>query len=215
MREDYTLNEGVLEKYLLMDSGDPVIVPNGTKTIGSEFLQPCYDLGDIGLGVSKIVIPDSVETVSPGAFVELEWVSEGFEVDRENPYLRAEGRMLFSKDGTRLIAVLPLDNYQTGKELIIPDGVEIVEECAMYNADYETIVCPQSVKTIKDQWFHPDIWADGLGGQEYVTGVFHNKDTVFPGKIKDLLKYAEIIKAPEGSEAIEYAKEHGIEYEVI
>lgn len=215
MTEDYILNDGVLEKYYLSEPGEIVEIPEGTKTIGPDFLWNRYDIDDVGLGVSKIIIPESVETVDSGAFVYLEWVEEGIEVAEGNPYLRADGRMLFSKDGKRLIAVLPLDKYETGNELQIPDGVEFVEECALFNAQYTDVVYPQSVKTVKDQYYHPDFGGDSMGAQTYRVVVFHNKDTVFPGEEKDVLQYSTVIKAPADSAAIEYAKENGVEYEEI
>lgn len=69
--------------------------------------------------------------------------SNPIRVKKTNPYLKIENNMLLSKDGKILYAVYEIP--ENGK-LIIPDGVERIEEYALSSDTLTEIVLPQSVK---------------------------------------------------------------------
>ncbi|MBR3810052.1 MAG: leucine-rich repeat domain-containing protein [Clostridia bacterium] len=71
--KDFVIKNGELKKYL--GENEVVIIPDGVKSIGGEFLNDYVDdkknlfhFAKFSNIVTKVVLPDSVETIKPGAF---------------------------------------------------------------------------------------------------------------------------------------------------
>ena len=115
-----------------------VLIEDGVTTIGAAAF---YNLPEI----SEIYIPKNVETIGNSAFA----ISgiERIEVAPENPYLKSEDGVLFSKDGTQLLHY-PYKKADTA--YVIPQGVEVITSSAFAHNDYVTeITVPPSVTEIQ------------------------------------------------------------------
>lgn len=81
-------------------------------------------------GLTSIVIPTSVKSIGYGAFYGCDDLSN-IEVDANNTTYKSESGNLYTKNGKTLV------QYAIGKpnkSFVIPEGVEVIEEYAFYNA---------------------------------------------------------------------------------
>jgi hypothetical protein len=120
-----------------------VTIPNGLKKLGSEAFACCT-------GLTSIVIPASViDMEDDNPFCGCTSLKK-IVVSDDNPNYKAVDGVLFSKDGTQIIA------YPDAKssEYIIPDGVEIIAYAAFAGCKTLTsVTIPNSVKTISELSF--------------------------------------------------------------
>lgn len=121
--------------------------------------------------LTSITIPDSVTTVETAAFLyctNLEKVSFGsklssmpgnafigcpklvsIEISEDNPNYKADGLMVFSKDGKTLASY-----RNAAGNITVPEGITTIGECAFANCDDLTsVTLPASVKTIEQYAF--------------------------------------------------------------
>ena len=100
-------------------------------------------------GIVKLHIPANVQQIHWDVFVDAERLI-GITVDADNPYLAAQGNMIFTKDMKKLLVSTP----GIAAELVIPDGVETIGKDAFaLNCTIKSVVIPDSVRTIEDEAF--------------------------------------------------------------
>ena len=113
-------------------------IPDGVERIWPE----CFNVIQ---GIRSISIPASVTEISEGAFFSTFDLKEIL-VDEANSSYKAEDGLLFSKDGTLLLA---WPDGKEGSELVIPDGTKRLGEYLFYGRfDKSTVVLPDSLTEI-------------------------------------------------------------------
>lgn len=124
--------------------------------------------------LQRLIIPDSIEYVDDDVLYALPnlrsvYIGKGveslsswnfrfcpklrtFQIDSQNPHIKVQYGLLFSKDGTVLLCKQFRRKDLT--ELHIPEGVKTVERVAFwYNENLETITFPSSLRDIHDNSF--------------------------------------------------------------
>ena len=106
-----------------------------------------YELGSSY--VSKIVIPNSLQTVNVDFLSDIYGLSE-IEVAGDNPALRSEDNVLFTKEGT--LVFYPRDKKE--KEYAVPDGTQVIGDDAFrFCRTIEKITLPDTVYSIGGEAF--------------------------------------------------------------
>ena len=117
----------------------------GTLTI-SDGIVSIGSMGFIGCRFTSIIIPRSIETITPTAFAycnNLETIS----VDDENPTFYSENNAIIKREGKVLVLGC--------KTTTIPDDIETIGNAAFYGAgDGGNLIIPNSVTSINDQAFY-------------------------------------------------------------
>ena len=119
-----------------------VVIPDGVLGIGTNAFQYCQVL-------RNMTIPQSVTNIGTRAFVGCSSM-ENFSVDVANGFYTSWEGMLLTKDAETLIR----GNMGNDGEVVIPDGVKVIDEFAfddLLGLEYVTI--PSSVTTIGDSAF--------------------------------------------------------------
>ena len=100
--------------------------PKGLKTVNAK--EAAHYSGN-QIYVKDIYIPASVERITKDAFTVLRGMTGSFFVDPDNPLYSSFGKAILSKNGKRFLHCVM--SYKEGHNVIvIPDGVEIIEEYA-------------------------------------------------------------------------------------
>ena len=113
-----------------------IVIPNNVKVIGDYILCGCRSLISVKISnnvkdikscvfngcwsLITIDIPNSVETIEKGAFSSCRSLTSIY-VSNDNEYFKSVDGVLFSKDGTVLIA---FPRGKDASEYSIPDGVK-------------------------------------------------------------------------------------------
>ena len=117
-------------------------LPEGLEKLGAFALgQGC----EFGQGLD---LPEGLSLIAPGAFCGVT-VSE-YRVAPGNDHFSARDGMLFSHDGTKLIAA---KTVKEGEETVIPEGTKVIGGYAFYEMPVRTVVIPASVNTIEEYAF--------------------------------------------------------------
>ena len=140
-----------------------VYLPDGLERIGENAFNCCIALEalDIPDSVTEIqdfafyscafreaVLPRSLETLAASAFENCHAV-QAFEI-AENPRFRSEDGILFSSDGTELLAYPPA---RTDAEVIVPEHVRVIGGYAFNHALASRIVLPENTEEIGHRAF--------------------------------------------------------------
>ena len=140
-------------------------IPNTVTTIGGQAFWSCRGLTTVTIpnsvtkidysafqycsGLISVTIPKSVTTIGMSAFQGCTSLKE-YIVSENNPLLKSIEGVLFSKDGTRLIAY-PCNKSNT---YTIPNSVTKIDDNAFYGCNGLTFVnIPNSVTTIGQNAF--------------------------------------------------------------
>ena len=130
-------------------------------SIGNQAFRQCYEITEVIFpntinniegwsfaycdGLEKITLPKSLINFKP-SFVGCYNLTD-INVDSENKYFCSIDGVLFSKDKKTLIEF----PYGKATDYIIPDGTNIIDECAFETrSKLKSISIPLSVKNIKD-----------------------------------------------------------------
>ena len=119
-----------------------VLIPDSVLGIGTNAFQYCQAL-------KNMAIPQSVTNIGTRAFTGCSSM-ENFSVDVANGFYTSWEGMLLTKDAETLIR----GNMGNDGEVVIPDGVKVIDEFAfddLLGLEYVTI--PSSVTTIGDSAF--------------------------------------------------------------
>ena len=101
--------------------------------------------------VKELSLGKDVQTISsPHSLNSLEKVT----VDAENPYLCAEGGVLYSKDGSKLLLYPKILGGTWSESITVKEGVTSIEDLAFYNhAVLKHLILPESLVNIGAQAF--------------------------------------------------------------
>lgn len=105
-----------------------------------------------------------IKTVESGAFYSCSKIT-GFSVESGNTTLKASDASLLSADGTILYAYAP---GRLVGEVVLPDGVELIEAAVFQDASITGVTLPQSLKTISINAF---FGCKNLSSVSYANGV--------------------------------------------
>ena len=114
---------------------DVLTVPEGIESIGPSAFS--------GTGVYTISLPSSLRSVSPAAFAKMPYLEE-FVVADECPAVTAIDGVLYSPDGTTLIAY----PNKKGDTFAVPSGVETIGYGAFAETDVASVELPEGLKVI-------------------------------------------------------------------
>ena len=114
-------------------------IPSGVKQIGERAFN--------GMKIKEITLPASLETLGDAIFRKTKVVA--IKVDEDNENFKSVGGVLYSKDGTKLIA------YPTGKtdlSFTVPDSVIAISDYAFYqDENLCSITVPDSVTKVGER----------------------------------------------------------------
>jgi len=101
--------------------------------------------------IKKLYIPKTVKKIESGLAILRRSKANRFEieVDGKNPYFCTIDGSLYSKDKTRMIAVIPNQN----KTFVVPTGVQMIERFVFAELDLEQVILPDSLTTIGHRCF--------------------------------------------------------------
>ena len=162
---DYTYQEGVLFRDTTLydypaDKKTQVYeIPEGTTAIDDDAFysaDPAY--------LTQVHIPASCTEIPAAVFASygLSGV-EHYRVAEENPALKSLGGVLYSKDGSTLVA------YPCGSEsasFTIPEGVTAIGEMAFAGSRVKEVNFPRSLKSIGEYAFYGCEWLETISFQE-------------------------------------------------
>ena len=121
---------------------EKIELPEGVQAVGTEAFEGCRAL-------EKVELPAAVEAVGAGAFARCGRLKE-IAVAEENARYKSEGGVLFTKDGTALLAV----PAGLGGKYGIPDGVkEIGDDAFMQCVRLKSVTFPASVEKLGERAF--------------------------------------------------------------
>lgn len=116
-----------------------VSIDASCRIIGEEAFMNCSAL-------TQVYIPASVRQVSTSTVFRNCKSLTKIEVAKENEFYKAIDGNLYSKDGKTFVCYA---NKNPNTVLVLPDGVEVIEENACYFcSDLQKIVLPESLKAI-------------------------------------------------------------------
>ncbi|MBR3403148.1 MAG: leucine-rich repeat protein [Parasporobacterium sp.] len=120
-----------------------VRIEEGVTGIGSGAFFGCSE-------VDTIFISASVRTIGKAAFAGCTRLY-GFVVSPSNTVYKSSNGVLFSKDGSTLVAY-PAYRYE--EKYCVPDGVTTIEEAAFAFSNLSEVILPEGVETISPYLFY-------------------------------------------------------------
>ena len=144
-RKVTVIGSGIFQYCQQAENIESVVLPDTLTTIDRNVFYNCEKL-------KSVTIPKNVSSIGLAAFVE--GLSESsmteIRVDPENPYFSEKDGVVFSKDGTKLIA------FPSGRsgDYQIPEGTVSVEDYAFYYCvNVASITVPGTVKSFGEGAF--------------------------------------------------------------
>ncbi len=160
------------------------VLPAGLATFDSDWFRGCSKIDHLVLSgrvprlganifdvpqVRILTVGPGTEGVEPGAFAKS--TLEVIEIDRENPFLMTDGRGIYRRDGSALVALaVPGEAYEIRqgcrsvskkgfsafsciKHITVPDGLEVLEEFALSRTGIGAFSSPASLRHIGEKAF--------------------------------------------------------------
>ena len=119
-----------------------IVVPEGVTEIGYYAFRGCT-------GLTSVTLPSTLETLRDGVFIECTNLASI--EDRSGKFLKVVDGLVYSMDGTQLIAVLA----SVSGEVRIAEGVtEIPDRLFSKNLRVTSVVVPEGVTSIWFEAFH-------------------------------------------------------------
>ena len=142
-----------------------ITFPNTLTDIGRAAFWNCKSLEEIDFPESVTVLNPAVFTtcrslkrisfgknlkyIEPGSFMQCTSL-DNIEISDDNPYFKAEGSTVYTKDGETLLA-----HAGSAESFAIPQGVKTIANSAFwYCENPKTISLPASLKTIEKEVFY-------------------------------------------------------------
>ena len=119
-----------------------IIIPDNVTTIEENAFRQ-------SVALKKIEIGSGVKSLAP-AFKAWGGIPSGLDltIDADNPYYKVEGNLILTKDGKEVVTYINRVESQ-----IIPEGVEILGNYALYSISAERIILPSTLKIIQANAF--------------------------------------------------------------
>jgi len=164
---DHYTNYHVLSACPPKKSG-AITIPYGTTVIVKCAFMNCSR-------ITSVHIPSSVVEIEEAAFGG-NTSCTSIEVESDNPYFMSKDGVLYTKDGTVLIA------YPAGKEgeeFRVPDGVKVIRQAAFMGAkNLKKVVLSDEVEILENEAFRDCksllVFEGGKNLRELYAGVFYN-----------------------------------------
>lgn len=118
-----------------------VVIPNTVTSIKSQAFLNCS-------GLETIMIPASVTSLESDAFYGCESLT-AIQVAESNPSYQSIDGVVFSKDGTNLVA---FPGGRTGT-YTVPSGVTAIKAFSFSNASLDCVILPESMEAIGENAF--------------------------------------------------------------
>ena len=142
-----TIGEGV--KSIMNDAFygefflESVKLPKSLEIIGENAFA--------GTSITEIYIPENVKHISSTQFESSSMIY--YDVSPDNPYYMSDGGVVYSKDGTELVA-FPCGRYADASyKYFLPDSVTTIGRDAFYNSPMRSFIISDNVKEIKSRAF--------------------------------------------------------------
>ena len=120
-----------------------VSIADGVTSIGDFAFWGCS-------GLTSVTLPDSIENIGKAAFSNSDSL-ESIHVSENSKFFKSVDGVLFSKDGTALLA-FPM--AKTCTSYIIPDGVTTVGDYAFFSCkNLNAVIIPTTVKSVETRAF--------------------------------------------------------------
>ena len=149
------LNEGLVtighDAFSGAEAYEAISIPDSVRSIGRSAFARGFSDELTPVESRTIQIGKGLETLGDGAFMGLG--VDNFTVDPENPFLKADGPFLLSKDGRILYACAG----SAGPDVRIPEGVEAIRAYAFYVTPNMTdVYLPESLLRMGSSAFN--VW---------------------------------------------------------
>ena len=117
-------------------------IPSSVTVIGNEAFG-------MGRGLISIHIPANVQQIGPKPFWEYKGL-QAITVDPANQWYKSVDGVLYTKDGTEMLAC---PEAKPGTCFAPPAGLKVLRIGAMSYADFEKIILPEGVESIEEYGF--------------------------------------------------------------
>lgn len=143
--KEVNLSEGLtaIQNYAFSycDALTSITVPDSVTTVGTGAFSYCMNLEKASFGSKLSSLPSN-------AFMGCSKLT-GIEISEDNPNYKADGLMVFSKDGKTLMSYL-----NAAGSITVPDGITTIGESAFADCSELTgVTLPDSVTTIEQYAF--------------------------------------------------------------
>ncbi len=143
---------------------EKIVLPEKLDSIPEHCFMQCMALKQITLpktlkhisalafadcGVEELSLPKSLETIDHEAFADCFNLRQ-FKIEEGNKNYTVRDGVLFSDDGITLLAFPALSR----RHYSIPEGVKIIDNCAFYSNNLQSITLPNSLTTIRNNAFY-------------------------------------------------------------
>ena len=142
------LDDGTVEITKYNGNAEKVDIPD--KIDGKSVTEIGDYCADVGNGITKVIIPNSVISINERAFSYCYGLSV-IDIEQGNKNYSSSNGVLFDKNKTKLI-YYPLGKKD--KNYIMPDGVKSISDWAFSNAIFTSITMPDSLIEIGDYAFY-------------------------------------------------------------
>ncbi len=145
--EEFTVPEGVVlidwSAFETCYNLKKINLPDSLMFIGKWAFAHCINLKSIN-------IPSGVSEIGDAVFIRCDSL-ESITCSEENEFFSSIDGVLFSKDKTKLL-LYPQGNKRV--EYKVPDGVKVISDSAFYDAkEIRSIILPDGIEKIEDQGF--------------------------------------------------------------
>lgn len=138
-----------------------VFMENSITNIGSSAFYYCENLEDVTLSlnlvsieheafyqtkIKNIEIPPSVSLIGYQAFYTNRVNDTNITIHPDNPHLSSENNILMNKAKTVIMTKI---GYINVRNLIIPEGVEVINDDAIQNTNITSLTLPSTLKELK------------------------------------------------------------------
>ena len=204
------IENGVLKKYIPGLYFKGITLPTNVNTVAPYCMSPwspdTLPLGEVlnswdeHFTVETVYIPKNIQHIEKLAFADVPNLKK-FIVEKGCVGVQTHKGILYSGDGRTLLCCPPMKRG----EYTIPNGVQVISENAFERTHLSQVFLPDSIKTIED-----DAFSGGLLRSIYIPWSV----TSIGERVFEDCKFLHI-KTPWNSNALEYAKEHGIAHEEV